>query len=217
MNDFPSFTDDLKTELKWLEENKKEGEKISGLKQQKFLLFYNLFLLANEKDANFEGLCAWDNGPVYEQVHAAVKYHYTIGEIISSIKKPILIEDSLAKIAKFIVEVLTDEEVSELTHKFDFWQNIIVKEEKQISIDDISNKDKQKIFNIIESYDLDFILNHKVYKTDNCIFFIEDKDYEFVVNNLKNELEEIENTKPIKIVLNSKEIKEKKDMHKISI
>ncbi len=218
MNNFPTFSDDLKCELKWLEENNSLKEnKISGIKQQKFLLFYNLFLEVNYKKGNFEGLCAWDNGPVYTQVHAAVKHHYTIGEIIKSINKPIIIDEVLAKISKFIVEVLSDEEVSEITHKFDFWKTIINEENKDITNESISNQDKQKILDIMNSYDIDFILSHRVYRAKNCVFFIENDMYDYVVKNLSNKLDEICNSKPIKIVIENKEIKEKINMNKIFV
>ncbi len=218
MEKFPTFSDDLKSELEWLEKNKNiKDEKISGIKQQKFLLFYNLFLSNSNKKGNFVGLCAWENGPVYTQVHAAVKHHYTIGEIIKSIKKPIIIDEVLANISKFIVEVLSDEEVSEITHEFDFWKTIINKEDTSITEERITKEDKEKINKIMNSYDLEFILNHKVYRGKNCVFFIENEKYDFVINNMKEELDKIINSKPIKLMINDSKIKEQVKMNKISI
>ncbi len=218
MEKFPTFSDDLKCELKWLEEKKNiKDEKISGIKQQKFLLFYNLFLETKEEKGNFEGLCAWKNGPVYTQVHAAVKHHYTIGEIIKSIKKPIVIDEVLANISKFIVELLSDEEVSEITHKFDFWKTVVNNDTTNISINDISKEDINKIKKIMNTYDVEFILSHKIYKAKNCVFFIENDKYDFVVNNMINQLDEISNPKPIKLIINNDMIKEKIKMEKISI
>ncbi len=218
MEKFPTFSDDLKCELKWLEDNKNYSEeKISGIKQQKFLLFYNLFLNTLEEKGNFEGLCAWKNGPVYTQVHAAVKHHYTIGEIIKSIQSPIIIDEVLAKISKFIVEVLSDEEVSDITHEFDFWKTIINEENSEITKEDITLEDKEKIKRIMNSYDLNFILKHKVYRGQNCVFFIENEKYEYVIKNLGDKLNEISNNKPIKIIIEDEAIKEKINMNKICI
>ncbi len=218
MEKFPTFSEDLKCELKWLEENKNIGEeKISGIKQQKFLLFYNLFLEILQEKGNFEGLCAWENGPVYTQVHAAVKHHYTIGEIIKSIKKPIIIDEVLANISKFIVELLSDEEVSDITHEFDFWKTVVNNETTNISIDDITKEDISKINKIMNTYDVEFILNHKVYRAKDCVFFIENDKYEFVLENMTDELDRISNSKPIKLIIKDELIKEKINMKKISI
>ncbi len=218
MEKFPTFSDDLKCELKWLEEHKNiKDEKISGIKQQKFLLFYNLFLETSEGKGNFEGLCAWQNGPVYTQVHAAVKHHYTIGEIIKSIKKPVVIDEVLANISKFIVELLSDEEVSEVTHKFDFWKKVVNEDATNISINDITKEDINKIKKIMNTYDLEFILNHKIYKAKKCVFFIESDKYDFVVENMAKQLDEISNPKPIKLIINNNVIEETIKMKKISI
>ncbi|MFV0288300.1 MAG: hypothetical protein ACK5HR_02435 [Mycoplasmatales bacterium] len=204
MEKFPTFTDDLKSELQWLENNKEKTEKISGIKQQKFLLFYNLFLKAKFQKANFIGLCAWNNGPVYTQFHAAVKHYYTIEEIISSIKTPTTLDESLAKIAKFVIELLTDEEVSELTHKFDFWQIIDNNyENNEINLEKLSKNDERQIKKILQAYNIEFINQHKVYKTGKATFLINKNEYEFVLKNFSQKLAKIKNDKPIKIELNS--------------
>lgn len=206
---FPSFSDDLKCELKWLEEQRNSQEKITGLKQQKFLLFYNLFLKSAKQVGNFTGLCAWKDGPVYTQVHAAIKHHFTIKEIIESIEENITIDETLANVAKFIVELLSDEEVSELTHQFDFWTMIDDNyQNNQILETNISTADQQKILQVLHFYDLEFINHHKIYKTKNTTFFIAKEQYNFVVQNFKNELERVRNDKPVKIELDSNRLKQ---------
>ncbi len=218
MEDFLIFSDDLKSQLKWLEENKNPSDNISGIKQQKFLLFYNLFLKVNKKGGNFNGLCAWKGGPVYTQVHAAVKHHYTIKEIISSIKTQTNIDTTLAIIAKFIVEILSDEEVSEITHEFDFWKTVPNNyQNNEIKEEYISLEDEVRIKKILNTYDIDFIINHRVYKTKNATFLIHKNDYELVTTNFKKKLEKIRNDKPIKIDLENKDQIIEKTINKISI
>lgn len=205
---FPTFSDDLKCQLKWLEENKSETDKITGIKQQKFLLFYNLFLKINDEQSNFEGLCAWKGGPVYTQVHAAVKHHFTIKEIINSIEDNVSINESLANISKFIVELLSDEEVSDLTHKFDFWTTIDDNyKNNKILEENISKDDEKKIFEILNFYDLEFINNHNIYKTETATFFIKKNEYDFILKEFGDKLRNIKNNKPIKIDLESNTLK----------
>lgn len=208
---FPTLTDDILTEMQWLYNNSEDINEISGLKQQKFLLFYNLFLLAKKKEANFTSLKAWTNGPVYTQVHSAIKYHYTYKELFQYIEEDYSIDDVLAHITKFIVELLSDEEISNLTHDFDFWKNAIGKEDSKIEIKDISINDLKKINNIINNCDLEFIMNHKVISSPQAKIIVKKEDYQFIKDNFKEGIDNLITEKPIKIELSEGLIKKKQE------
>lgn len=215
MEKFPTLTNDLISQIKWFQENK--TEKTSGIKEQKFLLFYNMFCLINQKEYNFTSLKAWKNGPVYTQVHSAVKHHYTYQELFENLDENDTIDQNIAHVTKFIVDLMSNEEISEVTHTFDFWKNVVNKDEPNIQKDDISINDQIKLKKIFELYDLNFILGHKIITTENSTIIVKKEEYNFIKNELKEKLDEIKADKPIKIELDEKliKLKEKYDLYGI--
>lgn len=206
MTEFPTFTDDLKTEIIWFVNNTTDKELASGIKQQKFLLLYNLFKEIKYKKGNFTSLQAWDNGPVYTQVYSAIKYHYTYKELLDTIKIPYTIDEKLAYVSKFIVEILSDEEVSELTHEFNFWKKSVDSLNQAIEIKNISISDLKKIDNILNLYNLDFILEHKVIRINSKIFLVKYQDYALLIDRYINQLNNLAVTEPTVIELNNNKI-----------
>lgn len=208
MEKFPTLTNDLLKEMQWLHSHQEET---SGIKQQKFLLFYNLFAFTHKKSYNFNSLKAWTNGPVYTQVHSAVKHHYTYQELFQHCQEGDNVNEEIAHVTKFIIELLTDEEISEVTHQFDFWKNVIEREENTIDVKDISTDDIKKIDKIFKQYTLEFIVSHKIIVTDKAKIIVHIDDYEFIKNKMYNKLSEIESKKPVKIELDTDLLKIKKE------
>ena len=157
----------------WLEENRPEAYSIS-LKLQKFLFLYESFAKASGKPADFTSLKGYKRGPVFSNVYGDYTKHREqfdrlASDVYNSVemrKKPknALVDDDIAEVAGFIVDSLTDVELSELTHSFNVWackKDRIMGGELQVPLDesDFSDGDAELSRNLLSMYSPDLIRN----------------------------------------------------------
>ena len=150
----------------WLEENRPEAYSIS-LKLQKFLFLYESFAKASGKPADFTSLKGYKRGPVFSNVYGDYTKHREqfdrlASDVYNSVemrKKPknALVDDDIAEVAGFIVDSLTDVELSELTHSFNVWackKDRIMGGELQVPLDesDFSDGDAELSRNLFSMY-----------------------------------------------------------------
>lgn len=132
----------------WLD-RQEEIAKFSKLQLQKFLFFYEMFQYVDGKTYDFSSLKAYKNGPVFSNFYGDITYREVeVDEYISNVEDEINIDECNAKISKFIIETMTDSELSSLTHEFDMWKvhhSKILANERQIpmSENDITEEDKE--------------------------------------------------------------------------
>lgn len=134
--------------IAWLN-RQEEIAKFSKLQLQKFLFFYEMFQYADGKTYDFSSLKAYKNGPVFSNFYGDITYREAeVDEYLSNMEDEITIDECNAKISKFIIETMTDSELSSLTHEFDMWKvhhSKILANEQQIpmSANDITEEDKE--------------------------------------------------------------------------
>ena len=158
--------------------------KFSSLKLQKFLFFYEMMSKVEGQAFELDYLKAYPNGPVFSTVYGDFKYdnqlfHDKSIEAYSDSVGEINME--LAKKAEFLVRILKEKELSELTHDFDMWK---VHEERiktgSIKVlmqeEDISLHDEQSIKNLLDMYSLGYINSVELFFHDNKCFVLSRKD-----------------------------------------
>lgn len=134
--------------IAWL--NKQKAiDNFSKLQLQKFLFFYEMFQYADEKKYDFYSLKAYKNGPVFSNFYGDIAYREDeVKNYISSVEDVIDIDEENARVSKFLIETMTDSELSKLTHEFNMWkvhQKQIAQKIKQIPMneEDITEEDKE--------------------------------------------------------------------------
>lgn len=161
-----------------------------GLKNQKFLLFYNIFARLNGKKFDFNNLRAYKDGPVYFDIYSYIKNNSStdVGYINTIVNYNDYIQDfdkqSLIA-SKLIVESMTKDQLSSLTHKFDFWSKNYYSNNqiKTISLKDITSEDEFKI-KWIYDFCIDLSNNYEIYPTEKNVFFVKSE-----IPNYKNSSE----------------------------
>ena len=133
--------------IAWL--NKQEEiAKFSKLQLQKFLFFYEMFQYVDGNDYDFSSLKAYKNGPVFSNFYGDITYREEeVNDYLRSAKEDNTTNELNARTSKFLIETMTDSELSNLTHEFDMWKvhkdkisaNVqqIPMSEKDITADDI--------------------------------------------------------------------------------
>lgn len=107
----------------WLKENG-YAQYLDPLKLQKFLFFYEAFAKIHGEDHDFSGLYGYENGPVFTGVWAdymrsADEFERAITEVYN--RNQSQVNEEWAKRALFAVSVLSDEELSDFTHRLNIW------------------------------------------------------------------------------------------------
>ena len=108
--------------IAWL--NKQEEiAKFSKLQLQKFLFFYEMFKYVDGNDYDFSSLKAYKNGPVFSNFYGDITYREEeISDYLRSAKEDNTTNELNARTSKFLIETMTDSELSDLTHEFDMWK-----------------------------------------------------------------------------------------------
>lgn len=141
-----------------------------NLKLQKFLFFYEVFSKMGGEDCDFEYLRAYPNGPVFSNVYGDYIYHSpAFFPAVQSVPVESVagINEGRAKLSGFLVKILTEKELSDLTHEFDAWkvhQPAINRGVKNISIteNDYSQDEYLILQTLREMYPIDLIENTTV-------------------------------------------------------
>ena len=167
----------------WLKCND-ECSYASSLKLQKFLLFYESFSKINDDEYDFTRLCGYERGPVFSTVWG--DYTKESALFNSSIIEQYLnhgsfINQERALKAGFLVKIMSESELSDLTHKLDLWKS----KEKQIylkqknvplSEKNFTAKDTDMFIELENLYSKDFIENSCVIRINNKYFVFNKQD-----------------------------------------
>lgn len=132
--------------ISWLN-NQEDLANFSKLQLQKFLFFYEMFQFAESKAFDFSSLKAYKNGPVFSNFYGDITYREDeVKNYLEQNREDIKIDINNAKSSMFLINTMTDSELSSLTHEFDFWnihKDRIEAQEKQIDMEqeDITKSD----------------------------------------------------------------------------
>ncbi len=168
----------------WLRKNSKT-EYDTALKLQKFLLLYECFSKAYGEKPDFEYLKGYKKGPVFSQVWGdytkeRVTFDKVVDESYSSKGQEIINEDRARKSA-FIVQTLSENELSELTHSMNLWkckEKRILEGEHQVDLDenDFNENDTKIIDTLDKMYPIELIENSSVVHIDSHYFIFNKND-----------------------------------------
>lgn len=104
--------------------NKNNSQFYSQLKLQKFLFFYETFSKSEYGTSDFTSLKAYKNGPVYSDVYGDFTYRQQdFVKVLSELgTNTDGIDENIAEYVHFIVSILNEEELSDLTHELNMWK-----------------------------------------------------------------------------------------------
>lgn len=155
----------------------------SSLKLQKYLFLYESFSKVCGEQAEFSYLRGYERGPVFSTVYgdytkdraefdAAVEEQFATNDIV---------DEKKAKKSAFIVESLSERDLSELTHKFNIWatkSNRIMSGESQVALDerDFSQHDYQLIQMLDHMYPESLVEGSEIISIGNTCFVFTKED-----------------------------------------
>lgn len=180
--------------IHWLEKENPQEFNIS-LKLQKYLFFYEAFSKVLHKDGSFDRLKGYENGPVFSEVYG--DYTYRKDEFINAVKESDTknVEIEIAKKAGFLVKIMVEEELSEITHNLSVWNDKcdqILSGQKQVQLsEDITNSDEEFLLELINIYDEEEIDNSEVLSVGNKNFVLSKKDFTTITDIHKETLEKL--------------------------
>lgn len=172
----------------WLN-NHQDISSYSKLQLQKFLFFYEMFQFAESKEYDFSSLKAYKNGPVFSNFYGDITYRED--EVLDSIKRFSDeldcgdIDEENALTSKFLIETLTDSELSSLSHEFNFWNTHNKEISENIKHIDMKERD-------ITQEDIDLVqlikipepeYNYKIIKIANKRFIVSEEDFSKLSEN----------------------------------
>ena len=153
------------------------------LKLQKFLLLYESFSKVSGETPDFGHLRGYKRGPVFSNVwgdytkereafNKAAEDSYLCGRIE--------IDEDRAKKCAFVVGILSENELSELTHTMNLWkakEKRIMSGEYQVNLDedDFNESDAGLISMLDAMYPRELIENSEIIEIDNHYFVFQKK------------------------------------------
>lgn len=167
----------------WLRQNSK-NEYDTPLKLQKFLLLYECFSKASGEKPDFRHLRGYKRGPVFSQVwgdYTKERAAFDKAADVSYHAGLVPIDETRAKKCAFIVGVLSESELSELTHSMNLWKSKearILHGEYQVDLDegDFNDDDVKIILLLDKMYPIELIDNSSVIGIDNQYFVFSKND-----------------------------------------
>ncbi|MBO1909767.1 hypothetical protein [Sporosarcina sp. 6E9] len=177
----------------WLSTNQPK-DFTQNLKLQKFLFFYEAFSKMDGEDADFNYLRAYPNGPVFSNVYGDYIYHGpAFFPAVESIEIELIdsINEERAKLSGFLVKILNEDELSDLTHELDAWkvhEPAIRRGEKNISIreEDFTEDDFLLLRTLREMYPSELIDNSAVISIMDKNFLLSIGDFMRLTEDQKN-------------------------------
>ncbi len=177
----------------------------SPLKLQKFLLFYEAFTKLNGDTADFSHLRGYKRGPVFSNVwgdytHERLLFDAAAQKEYSASREQINIER--AKKSKFIVSILSEKELSELTHKMNIWksqQSRIMQGEHQVDLyeKDFNNDDMHLMQLLDQMYPVSLIDDSYIVEIDNHYFIFSKQDAEMLTEHHFDTLSALSDNEPL--------------------
>lgn len=179
----------------WLQKYQSE-EYSSSLKLQKFLFLYESYSkIEGDQSADFHSLKGYVNGPVFSDVygdytHRKEEFNLSLEEAYEL--KSDIIDNDRAKFSGFLVKILNENELSDLTHELNIWKA------KKREIDaglkhiplyetDFNNDDIELLVSLREMYSTQYIDSVEIINIGNKSFIINKSD----VSRLTTEQESI--------------------------
>ena len=167
----------------WLKNN--NGlEYCSSLKLQKFLLWYELFSDVDGEQADFDRLCGYKHGPVFSTVfgdYTHERSNFDCAAQLSYEANKEMVNKDRAKRSSFIVSILTEDELSELSHKLNFWKAkypLIRYGIRNVELDesDFNDDDKDIVRTFESMYPMSLIENSAIVSIGEKYFLLEKED-----------------------------------------
>ncbi len=167
----------------WLKQNNKT-EYDTPLKLQKFLLLYEAFAKASGESPDFSHLRGYKRGPVFSNVwgdYTKEKEAFNKAADESYRSGRFAINEERAKKCAFVVRILSENELSELTHPMNLWkskEDRIMKGEYQVDLEekDFNEDDRKLIASLDKMYPIELIENSEVVNIDNHYFIFKKSD-----------------------------------------
>ncbi len=166
------------------------------VKLQKGLVFYELFSRLNSKRHDLSRMELYKEGPVFTQVYGDV--HYRIDDLKNRIDSSSLNEEKIndveAKKSLVLSSVYSADELSEMSHQFDFYRNNY--HEHKSDGDDsvmfketmITRDDDVRLHHLFDMIDEKLLLENTIWSS-NGMYFVINKS----IKVLPNEFEKLEN------------------------
>lgn len=167
----------------WFKENSEKSYSKS-LKLQKFLLLYEAFAKTSGEKPDFSHLRGYKKGPVFSNVwgdYTKERTAFDRAAMKTYEAKKDSVNETRAKKCGFIVETMTEEELSELTHKMNLWNSKkarIMSGEYNVNLDEKDfNEDDKKMIQLLDSmYPIEMIENSIVVDLDKNYFVFSKED-----------------------------------------
>lgn len=187
----------------WLQKHDPQSYS-SSLKLQKFLFLYEAFSKAAGEEADFEDLYGYSNGPVYKTLYEQYRNEKTA----FSLEAAQQYEDSSASINKerveqiaFIMRALSEEELSEFSHKFNIWaskRDRIDNDERNVKLHaaDFNSSDLRLADELGNLFPLSMIRNSTIIQYPKVSFVLSNRDAEKLTSEQREILEAISEKGP---------------------
>lgn len=155
------------------------------LKFQKFLLLYESFSKIYGDKCDFSSLRGYKRGPVFSNVwgdYTKERSAFDKSADREYGRSSDKINEERAEKSAFIVNTLTENELSDLTHSMNLWNNKkdrILSGERQVTLDeeDFNQHDIDMMQKLYDMFSIDEIRNSKIISTDKHYFILNKSDY----------------------------------------
>jgi hypothetical protein len=190
----------------WLRKNQPE-DFASSLRLQKFLFFYESMSKIDGETAEFQSLKGYENGPVFSDVYG--DFTYRKEEFLTNSESYLneyeeIVNIERAKTAMFLVDIMTERELSNLTHEFNIWNSksdLINRRVMHVSLheSDFNESDVELMTTLRDMYSIDYIDSVDIIWVYNKCFLISKEDKQKLSHEHENILvdlafkEELEN------------------------
>ena len=174
----------------WLMKNDAKNYNIP-LKLQKFLLLYESFSKVDGEKYDFSGLKGYKRGPVFSSVWGDyTKERAAFDEAAANayMSNAGSVNEDIAFQSSFVVGALSEDELSDLTHKMNIWsckEDRIINGEFQVELsgEDFNSNDYRIMDMLAKMFPLQMIKNSSIIDIDDHYFVLDKKD----ANSLSNE------------------------------
>lgn len=161
-----------------------EAEYNNPLKLQKFLLLYEAFSKTAGEEYDFSSLRGYKRGPVFSNVwgdYTKERMLFNQAAAESCEQGEAKIDAVRAKKCAFVVQTMTEKELSELTHRMNLWRSKeqrIMKGEYQVALheSDFNAEDEAMVKLLDEMYPVEMIERSSVINLDKSYFVFKKED-----------------------------------------
>lgn len=171
----------------WLQKNDVSAY-CSPLRLQKFLFFYEAFSKVKNDISDFTRLKGYKRGPVFSSVwgdYTKDRKEFDKKSLEMYAAEQGNLNDFRAKRASFIVNSLSENELSALTHQYNIWnakRQRIMEGEQQVELNegDFNESDYFITRTLEQMYPIEIVQNSRVIAVGEKYFVFREKDIEFL-------------------------------------